>query len=127
MKMKQNSFKASLLLLVGVLTLSACETPETRAAREAQFNGQTLSAVVAQIGKPSAQAAEKAVWSFKETETQLTPIYRNNQYSQAILLGCNRQNITLACTYTAKLNAGRVIKSQYEGNSCTRFAPKLSG
>ncbi len=123
--MNSRYFKTTALLLTGALALAACESPENRAAREAQFNGQTLNAVIAQIGKPSAQTADKAVWSFKETETQFTPVYRYNQYGQAILVGHNRQNITLTCTYTAKLNAGRVIESRYEGNSCMRFAPAL--
>tara|TARA_R110000850_G_scaffold141905_1_gene263946 strand:- start:7 stop:384 length:378 start_codon:yes stop_codon:yes gene_type:complete len=125
--MIQNSLKTTVLLALGAFVLTACESPENRAAREAQFNGQPLNAVIAQIGKPSAQTADKVVWSFKETETQFTPVYRYNQYGQAILVGHNRQNLTFTCTYTARLNAGRVVESHYEGNSCMRFAPKLGG
>jgi hypothetical protein len=124
--MIQNSFNTTVLLALGAFVLTACENPENRAAREAQFNGQPLNAVIAQIGKPSAQTADKAVWSFTETKTQYTPIYRYNQYGQAILEGHNRQNLTSTCTYIAILDAGRVVESHYEGNRCMRFAPKLS-
>ncbi len=125
--MNLRRLKTIILLLTGALALTACETPENRAAREAQFNGQPLSAVISRIGAPGARTADKAVWRYRETRTDFVPVYTYNQYGQAILVGHNRRNVTLTCTYIAQLNAGRVVDSHYDGNSCTRFAPKPAG
>ncbi len=111
------------LLLVGAMTLAACESTEDRTARETQFNGQPLKAVIAQIGAPTSRNAEKAVWQYKETTTKFVPVYSYNQFGQARVTGHRRQTITLDCTYTATLKAGRVLSSDYQGNSCNRFAP----
>lgn len=123
--MRLKRISAIALLLTGALGLSACESPENRAAREAQFDGQPLSAVIARIGNPSIQTTDKAVWTYKETTTNSMPVYRYTQDGQAIFVGHNHQKVTLSCTYTALLNAGRVLESRYEGNSCRKFAPKL--
>ncbi len=108
-----------------MLLLSGCfETEEEREAREAQFNGKTVSQVATVIGKPSAQDKTKAVWLYKDSYINRVPIqsFRNGKW---ITTGYRSERVHVNCTYTAALNKGRVVSGIYEGNSCGRIAPKL--
>jgi len=118
-------FRLAALLALGAFALAACETPEERSAREAQFVGQPLKSVIARIGQPNTKTAEKAIWHYKETNTHFTPIYAYNQFGQARVVGQTSQVITVTCTFTARLKSGRVTDAQYEGNGCVRYAPGL--
>lgn len=112
------------LALLAPLFLAAClETPEERVARETQFNGMKVAEVAARIGEPSFQNAELALWQYSHHYTKQEPIqtYINGSYVIVGYRSVKREN---KCTYTAKLSAGRVAESIYEGNSCRVFAPK---
>jgi hypothetical protein len=106
--------------------VAACETPQDIVARQAQFDGKTFNEVVAVIGNPKQKTSQSAVWNYKETHTNLTPVYRYDQHGRAILVGHNRNDVTLTCTYTANLKSGRVTSSTYDGNGCKKYAPKLT-
>ena len=112
------------LLILGLIYLTGCETPEQRIARETQFNGIPLSEVTGIIGQPSLQSVEKAVWNYDNSYINQVPIYHHIN-GELLLVGFRRDRIRVSCTYTATLRAGQVINSSYVGNSCARFAPKL--
>jgi len=123
---KQRSLvNSTLVLFAGMMLLAACESPEDRQARETQFDGQSLDAVVTKIGQPTQLNANKAIWFYRDTQTNYVPVYSYNQYGQATVVSHNRQVITVECKYAADLKSGRVVRSTYQGNSCERFAPKL--
>lgn len=118
-------FIRSVFVLMFCLVLAACETPEERAARETQFNGKPLAQVTAAIGQPDLQNARAAVWKYKERDVIFEPIYVYNSAGQARVAGHRRRVIENACTFTASLSSGRVVASQYVGNNCLRYAPRL--
>ena len=112
------------LLCLCSLSLIACETAQDRAAREAQFNGKTLSEVIAVIGPPAQRSASSAKWHHTETRYKSTPRYTTIN-GQLVPAGSWQDPYQATCTYIAKLQNGWVTKSTYLGNACARFAPKL--
>ncbi|MBL4750231.1 MAG: hypothetical protein JKX71_06565 [Amylibacter sp.] len=102
--------------------LTACETKEDVAKRLVQFNGKTLAQVSDIIGEPTLQNKTRAVWFYEATHTEYQPYYyghRHRHHGYAI-----PYTYRVNCIYTASLKSGRVVASQYKGNSCQRFAPK---
>jgi outer membrane protein assembly factor BamE (lipoprotein component of BamABCDE complex) len=115
----------ALVTLTMALLLSGCfETKEEIAAREAQFNGKTVSQVATIIGKPIAQDKSKAIWQYNSSYTRSEPItqFINGNW---ITVGYRNVPVNVGCTFTATLSAGRVKTSTYAGNRCERYAPKL--
>lgn len=106
------------------LALSGCETTEEITARQDQFNGSSLAQVIATIGEPTQRDKSKATWTYKNSYINRVPIqhYMNGKW---ITTGYRNETVQVNCTFVATLNSGRVIKSDYEGNRCKRFAPKL--
>ncbi|KAB7610397.1 hypothetical protein F9L33_13935 [Amylibacter sp. SFDW26] len=107
------------------VVLSGCfETAEERETREMQFNGKTVAQIAAVIGNPTIKDKTKAVWVYKDTYIDRTPIqsFRNGKW---ITTGYRNQRVYVNCKYTASLSKGRVNSSVYDGNSCNRFAPKI--
>lgn len=119
------SFMRVLSVLTACLVLAACETPEERAARETQFNGKPLAQVTAAIGAPDLQNAQAAVWKYNERNVVFEPIYVYTSTGQARVAGHRRRVVVNECTFTASLSSGRVVTSQYVGNNCLRYAPRL--
>ncbi len=120
--MKKQTLIAGLSL---VLLLSGCiETSEEHEARQAQFNGKTVAQIAAVIGQPAAQDKIKAVWLYKDSYIDRTPIqsFRGGKW---ITTGYRNQRVHVNCTYTALLSRGQVQSSVYDGNSCGRYAPKI--
>jgi protein involved in sex pheromone biosynthesis len=114
-----------LIISATTVLLSGClETPEQAEARRTQFNGKTIAQVANEIGKPTVQDDKKAVWIYQHSYTNRVPIqsYINGAW---ITTGYRSEQVRLNCTYTAKLNAGLIKTSTYDGNSCARYSPKL--
>ncbi|WP_216595347.1 hypothetical protein [Aestuariivita boseongensis] len=108
------------------LFLAGCGVPaEEMEARKAQFVGKPLSDVSAAIGRPSAQDRKQAIWTYKNSYVTRIPIQslRNGTW---VTIGYRNQTNTVSCTLTAQVSQGVVVSTQYEGNSCARFAPPLS-
>jgi len=119
------SFFRGLCVLLPCIVLAGCETPEERAARETQFNGKPLAQVIAAIGQPDLQNSTTAVWQYRERDVIFEPIYIYTSTGQARVAGHRRRVIENECTYTARLSSARVVASQYVGNNCRRYAPRL--
>lgn len=107
------------------LALTACETPEERAARESQFNGKPLAQVSAAIGTPDLQNSKTAIWKYSERQVYFEPIYIYDEHGFARIVGHRRIMDHDYCTYIASLSGGRVVASDYQGNNCLRYAPRL--
>lgn len=118
------SLTQSTIAFVAIAGISACESPEQTTKRQNQFNGMPLSSVEEAIGPAANSNAVQAVWSYENTRTVREPIqsYINGNW---VTKGYRNKIVNDACIYTATLNAGIVVSSAYEGNSCLRFAPKL--
>ncbi len=115
--------KALTALTLALLVSGCFETKEEAEARRIQFNGKTVAQVSAVIGKPTAQDNSKAVWQYQNSYTKQVPY---QVYQSGIWITLYRtEYVSQDCTYTATLNAGRLITSHYTGNSCRRFAPKI--
>lgn len=121
------TLRSTILASITILSLAGCETPEERQARETQFNGKTVAEVEARIGKADRVTATSAIWKSEYTTTTRVPVYGGGPGGKQVLLYYRPQQTTHSCTYTATLNAGRVVLSDYVGNDCRRFAPKLDG
>lgn len=67
-----------------------------------------------------------AVWSFRETYIFHSPntVLNNNEL---VTIGTTPHEGVRACTYRATLDRGRVVSGVYQGNGCSRYAPKLPG
>ncbi|MFX4295415.1 MULTISPECIES: hypothetical protein [Roseobacteraceae] len=119
-------FTRPFTLFLALLSVAACESPQDTAARQAQFDGLPLSQVIATIGAPTQKSSTSAIWQYNETKTDFVPIYSYDQFGKARVSGQRQQTVTLSCTFQATLDNNRVVASSYDGNSCGRFAPKLS-
>lgn len=67
-----------------------------------------------------------AVWLFRETYIFHSPntVLNNNEL---VTIGTTPHEGVRACTYRATLDRGRVVSGVYQGNGCSRYAPKLPG
>ncbi|PWE34104.1 hypothetical protein DDZ14_02815 [Maritimibacter sp. 55A14] len=83
-----------------------------------------MDQVVSVIGPPDSRDGSKAIWTYERISTNRVPVqhYINGRY---VTIGFRTERIRYHCTYTAALNAGRIASSQYDGNNCYPFAPKL--
>ncbi len=112
-------------LVVGCsILLMSCESPEERLARETQFDGRSISEVVARIGKPDKRTNTQAIWSFETSTRRQVPIILPIN-GIPTLMGYRQETVYLNCTYTATLSSGVIKSSHYEGTSCAEYAPKL--
>ncbi len=108
-----------------ILTLAGCfETPEEREARQTQFNGKTLQEVEARIGEAYKRTSQQAIWKHSYTSRQAVPIYAYLNGQQTVV-GYRYQTVTHSCTFTALLKGRKIVSSDYQGNDCRRYAPKL--
>lgn len=117
--------KPALVTTAAALFLAGCETAEQIEARQTQFNGMPLNDVIATIGEPRSKSSKRAVWHYTKSGVNFQPIYGYRANGQAYVIGHNRVPYTLTCTYTANLQSGKVVESIYDGNGCSRYAPKL--
>ncbi len=119
-----NKRKVTAVLLLAVILSGCVETAEELKVRQEQFNGKTVAQVAEVIGQPAAQDRTKAVWLYKDSYIDRTPIqsFINGKW---VTTGYSNQRVHVNCEYTAALSKGRILSSVYVGNSCGRFAPSI--
>lgn len=123
--MYMTQLKNTPLILITTALLGGCfASPEDLEARRSQFIGQDLDQVIATIGEPKTLSKTQAVWLYRQGFSNRVPIqsYINGSW---VTTGYRTEQGERYCTFTTGLESRRIVSTNYEGNSCERYAPKL--